>query len=118
GLLAGERNATTVESKTVVIVEPARDARTQVNPAYDNERYVQSQLRVLRSEALAGKVASALADGTTAADLLSSVRVSHVPETDVVEVVATADDAGRARLVAETYASTYLSTLQDRIDST
>lgn len=66
----------------------------------DPERYVASEMEVLRSQALADSAGNDMDPPLTAAAILESTEVSHVTGTDVIEVVARASSAGRARETA------------------
>jgi capsular polysaccharide biosynthesis protein len=116
GLLGGREAAPQYESRAIVILSPARDVRTQISLSGANERYVLGQIEVLRSSALADRVATRLGDVAPGGVELSSV--AHDPQTDVVALVVRADTAERAEAVAAGYAEAYLELLTEQVDTT
>lgn len=115
--LVNQRSATeTFESRAVLLVVPARDARVQINVTGADERYVLGQLAVLRSDTLASRVAARIGGDTTNAEVRSSVDFIHGDDTDIVEIVAVSSDLERATLIADGYADSYLQSLADQLD--
>lgn len=104
------------ESRAVLLVVPARDARVQINVTGANERYVLGQLAVLRSDTLAAAVADRIGGDTSTAELRSSVGFRHNNETDIVEIVAASNTPERARILAESYADGYLRSLAEQLN--
>jgi len=104
------------ESRAVLLVVPARDARVQINVTNENERYVLGQLAVLQSRALAERVAVSLDDGTTASALLSTLSLNHIPETDIVEVVVRTPVPERSSTIADAYVDAYVASLSEPVD--
>ena len=103
------------ESRAVLLVVPARDARVQINVTSENERYVLGQLSVLQSNSLAERVSEQLDDGTTAKEVLDSLSLNHLVETDIVEVAVRTSGAVRAQTIADAYVDAYIALLQDQV---
>ena len=105
------------ESRAIILVSPPSESRVQVSFNSDPDRYVLSQLSVLRSESLAAQVATRVPAGTTT-EVLESVAIEREPETDIVEIVSKAGDAERARVLAQTYLDIYFESLRAAVDET
>lgn len=73
----------------------------------DPERYVGGQLRLLSSGALAAKAAKRL-PGQSVESIVTSVSLSHVTGSDLVDVTAVATRASQAKAVADALADTYV----------
>jgi len=115
--LAAQRSAeASFESRAVLIVVPARDARVQISVTGANERYVLGQLAVLRSDTLANQVVQSLGGDVTLAELRASVTLRHDSDTDIVEIVAASGNPQRAKSIADAYANEYLASLATQLD--
>ena len=80
----------------------------------DANRYLQSQLSVLRSLDLAEKTASTMGGTYTRQQVSTSVRVIERAGTDVVDMFAKAPTASEAARLADLYVHTYLEDLSDQ----
>ncbi len=111
GLLAGPGGPGTFESTATLSVEPPTPigAGTVFNSAPD--RYVVSQVNVIGSAGLAQQVADEIGDGATVVGVLASISIEQEPETDIVNVTASADSAARAQEIAQAYVDIYLANL-------
>ena len=105
------------ESRAIVLVSPPSESRVQVN-FNDPDRYVLGQLSLLRSDALADRVAIEIGEGATADSVLRGIDIIHEPDTDVVEIVAKNADPERARIVAQSYVDMYFDSLRSAVDET
>ncbi len=83
----------------------------------DPDRYVVGQLGVLESASLVNDVALKL--GVSITDVRESIEIEHEPSTDIVNIIATADNPDTARILAQTYVDSYMDDLDkaDRSDS-
>ncbi len=82
----------------------------------DPDRYVVGQLGVLESASLINDVA--LKVGLSITDVREAIEVEHEPGTDIVDITATAGDPETARVLAQTYVTTYTDDLDtERSDS-
>lgn len=93
------------ESKAVVLVVPT-------GATGNNDRYIASQLSILRSESFAQRVADRMDSGTSLAELKTSVVASQQLLTDVVDIVATSPTARRAQELAAAYVDEYFALLE------
>lgn len=92
--------------------------------AIDPERYVAQQGELLTSRPVLERAAEALGEGTTAGDVDGAVAVTTDPESDRVEVTATAGDPQEAAATAQAVADAYeavvsegqLARAQDAVD--
>ena len=97
-------------SRAEVLIEP--EVGVTENPemlgrVFFLEQELQTQLQLMRSEALAQRVAETLSMGSESA-VLSSISVSLVPDTRVIQVTAYDADPERAAQLAQTVAEQYL----------
>lgn len=118
GLVAGLGGEELYESRAVLLIAPPSQSALQVSFSGDPDRYVSGQLSVLRSQVLSERVAQELDDLTTAADVAASVRFEQAPLTDIVTIVATADDPEEAKALADAYLDVYFQQLRDQLDAT
>ncbi|MGK5110438.1 hypothetical protein [Geodermatophilus sp. CPCC 205506] len=79
----------------------------------DPERYVTSEMELLRSHAIATEAAAILEPPHPASDVREAIGLSHVTGTDVVEITARAETPARARDMANAVASTYVTRRQE-----
>ncbi|WP_298459302.1 hypothetical protein [uncultured Cellulomonas sp.] len=96
-------SATLLLDPTAVLVPGQRIATG------DPERYVDSQLRVLTSAALAERAAAELS-GTSAQDVQDALTLTQITGSDVVDVTAEAQTAEAARDLANAVAFAYVTT--------
>lgn len=113
GLRGPHNTGTTYESTAVLNIQPPTKATVNVfnvNP----DRYVQSQISVLKSETLAAQVAAKVTAEkaeVSVTDLKTMVKIEAVPTTDIVEITTTADDPDKAQIISHEYAQLYVDTL-------
>jgi capsular polysaccharide biosynthesis protein/Mrp family chromosome partitioning ATPase len=105
------------QSQAIILVSPPSESRVQVTFTNDPDRYVLSQLSILRSDALADSVAARV-EGETTETVLSAISIQHATKTDVVEVVAKYPDPERAKAVAQAYVDVYMDQLRNAVDDT
>ncbi len=125
GILAGELQVPRYQARTLLQVMPPNptslavtDALVQTGNPMRDRQFFNTQLNVLHSREIAGRVVDKLkladlpaAGGSRDAAvgvLLSAVTVEPVPETYVVEVKVTHNDPKDAALWANTLADTYM----------
>jgi Mrp family chromosome partitioning ATPase len=114
GLTTDKVASNSWESTAVLNIQPP--TRVNVNLFSTNpDRYVLGQLSVLESEELAATVADQVSKGSgqtiTPSDLRQIVKINHKPETDVVEITTTADDAAKSQAISQAYATIYVAGL-------
>lgn len=120
-LVLGALAATTVtgpsvkeyEAQSVMLIQPPSNL-TGGGGSTDANRYLQSQLSVLRSLDLAEKTASTMGGSYTRQQVSTSVRVIERPGTDVVDVFAKAPTGVEAARLADVYVQTYIEYLRDQ----
>lgn len=103
------------ESRTVFLLSQPSDASGVTSS--DPDRYVNSQISVLASDALAENVAARLDDGSSARAVRSSITIEHQPETDIVEVVVKTPDPERSQAVGTAYVDEYFAALSAQVES-
>ncbi len=103
------------ESVALVLVQPSDES---ISPAQSTapDRFVASQISLLESNQIAENVAEQL-PGETALTVSRSLEFSQREESDVVEIVATTDDAERSQGIAQTTADVYIDELTRRVES-
>lgn len=96
-------------ARAEVLIEPevAQSDPDEMGRVLFLEQELQTQLQLMRSEALAERVAETLSMGSEDA-VLASVSPSLVPDTRVIQIVATDADPERASQLAQTVAEQYL----------
>ncbi|MGH8998291.1 MAG: YveK family protein [Acidimicrobiia bacterium] len=87
--------------------EQLSQSNQQSRSAADADRYLQGQLDVVESQAVA-KVVSDQLGGADVKSLLEMVDASQVGTTDIVEITATDPDPARAAQVANAFAGAYI----------
>ena len=100
------------QSDVEVLVEP--DVPTTTDPAMLGrvaflDQELQTQLRLLQSEAIATRVAEALGLDTPTDELLDAVNAAVLPSTRVILLTAKDQDPDRAAELAQTFADEYLA---------
>jgi Mrp family chromosome partitioning ATPase len=98
------------ESRAVLLLVPS-SGNVLVSISNDSERYVSSQLAVLRSLELTESAAESLGDGTTANEIAGAVRFEHEPETDIVHVLVRTADPGRSQAIGDAVVTAYFDLL-------
>ncbi len=121
GLVLGAIGAATVSGPSVVQYEAqsavliqAPSSLTGGGGTTDPNRYLQSQLGVLKSLDLAEQTASAIGGTYTRQQVTNSVRIVERAGNDVVDVFATAPTAAEAAKLADTYVTVYIDYLRDQ----
>ena len=109
--LAGSSTAT-YESNAVLLIQQPTNASG--GGGADANRYLQSQVSVLKSLDLAEAVATSMGSGFTRESVVTSVRITERAGTDIVDVFATAADAPTAAKLANSYVDIYLADLRQR----
>lgn len=94
------------ESVALVFVSPPSDG--EIVFVNDPDRYVQGQLTVLQSLALAQEVAAAIGDESAAA-VVGNTNFRQITDTDIVALTAKATTPERAQLIAQTYIDLYIA---------
>lgn len=100
------------ESNAVLLIQQPTNASG--GGGGDANRYLQSQVSVLKSLDLAEAVATSMGAGYTRDTVEESVRIVERVGTDIVDVFATAPDAVSAATLANTYVDIYLADLKQR----
>lgn len=97
-------------SATRIYLQPDSPAE-QLNPGQlafrDPARFVQAQIDIMSSEAVAREAGRAVG-GLTAKDIERRVSVRSSPQSDVLEISATDTDRERARRIADAVVSSYI----------
>ncbi len=116
GLALQGPSSKSYESKSVLLIEPPSSALAGQVFNNDPDRYVISQLSVLRSVTLSERVASQFS-GETTKRISKAVKITQTPKTAVVNVVATEPDPEHARQIADAYVTLYIDDLRTRANS-
>ncbi len=114
GLLKGT-DPVGYESRAVLLLSQPSDASGMTSA--DPDRYVNSQISVLSSDALAENVAARLDDGSSAGAVRSSITIQHQPETDIVQIVVKTPDPKRSQAVGNAYIEEYFAALSAQVES-
>ncbi len=101
------------EAEAIVLIQPPESV-TGGTTVLDANRYLQSQLSVLRSLDLAEKVATTMGGTYTRDAVAEAVRIVENPGTDVVDVYATSGVPAEAERLANVYIDTYIDDLKNR----
>jgi capsular polysaccharide biosynthesis protein/Mrp family chromosome partitioning ATPase len=113
GYNASGSTSSTYEARTVVLVQPPSNVTGGTGVA-DADRYLQSQIGVLRSLDLAESTATALGGTWTREQVAASIRVEDRVGTDIVDVYAAHADPNEAQNLANTYVELYKESLEQR----
>ena len=81
---------------------------------YDADRYIQSQVEVIKGRSIAERVASQL-PGETTDSVDRSIRVEQRLKSDIVDVFAVSASPERSQLMANTYVDLYIKDLNDTV---
>jgi len=120
GLILGALAAVTVsgptstkyEAQSVILIQ--QPASINGSGSQEANRYLQSQLGVLRSLDLAEETAAKMGGSYTRTLVSNSIRVIERPGTDVVDLYAQAATPADASELADTYVTTYIEDLRAR----
>jgi uncharacterized protein involved in exopolysaccharide biosynthesis len=114
GLMADPEVSSDYESTAQLSVQPPTRATVNIFSS-DPDRYVVSQLAVLESVDLAEDVAKRITEQfgeeITVAALGELVEIEQTPESDVVTVTTTIDDAQKAAAISQAYVELYVDGL-------
>ncbi|MEM7339173.1 MAG: hypothetical protein AAF467_11025 [Actinomycetota bacterium] len=114
GLLVPAPTGAEFQTTAVLLVQPPTRATPSFSPP-NADRYVASQLEVLRSPRLAQAVADqvniALGVALDGPSVAERTEIEPLPETDIVEITVTADSDRLAQTTAQTYAAIYVASL-------
>ncbi len=120
GALAGfaveNRGGSNYESEAIMLVTPPSESRVNVTFTSDPDRYVVGELSVLRSTALAERVASEVGGGISTIQVKVATVFTHEPRTDIVRVVASTADPELSKLIADAYLKLYFSRIKAAVD--
>lgn len=116
GFLASRDEGVVYVSQGTLLLTPPSESRVQVSFTNDPDRYVVSQLSVLRSEQLAEQVAARVGQGLTTGDIGGSTQITHAPKTDIVEVFASTSDPELSRQIVDGYVELYFDALKSQVD--
>lgn len=111
GLLSGG-GGNVYRSRGVLLISPPADSAFSFSS--DPDRFVISQLSVLRSDIIADRVAALVEREATAAFVSSVVTFDHEPETDIVEVFVETGDPELSQTIGAAYLDTYVALLRDQ----
>jgi Mrp family chromosome partitioning ATPase len=125
GLLSDPQTSSDYESTARLSVQPPTRASVNVFSA-NPDRYVVSQLSVLESQDLAEDVAERITlqfgEEISIAALRSLVKIEQVPESDIVEITTTVNDAQKAAAISQAYVELYVDGLattdEDQVQKT
>ncbi len=104
------------ESEAIMLVTPPSESRVNVSFTSDPDRYVVGELSVLRSTALAEKVASKVGGGVGTAQVRLATVFTHEPRTDIVRVVASTADPELSKAIADAYLDLYIERINTAVD--
>jgi len=120
GLLLTDESAASYESLGTVLVSPPSESLFQVSFTNDPDRYVVSQLSILRSEALAERVATRVSDemgrDISTAEVGTALTVRHSSKTDIVDLVVASPEPELSRLIVDAYIDLYFTSLRDQVN--
>lgn len=94
-----------------VLVEPEVETTDpdMAGRVFFMEQELQTQLQLMESEVVGARVAEALSLGIAPRDVLDKARASVLPETRVIQIVASDTDPERAAQLAQAFADEYLT---------
>lgn len=102
------------ESHAVLLVVPA--GSTPANTG-NNDRYIASQISVIKSDSMAANVAERLGNGEPASLVQRSLTVTQQLLTDVVQLVAVAPTAEQAKALNQAYIDEYFALQTAQLDA-
>lgn len=104
------------ESQAVLLISPP-DERAPGVFTGDPDRFIEGQLKVLRSQQLARRVADRLDDSPAPAEIAGEMDFLLEPRSNIVDVTARAADGERAEQIVTLYLEEYLELLQEEVDA-
>jgi Mrp family chromosome partitioning ATPase len=107
-------NATSTARSSLIIQPPASSLGGNINFA-DPDRYVDTQLTVLKSPAITNRVMQSLQLVGDVSAVSSRVQLAHVPKSDLVKIFATAGTDKEAIDLANAYASEFIKDQDSRL---
>lgn len=107
--------STSYQSEVLIEVLPPDSARTS---AAQPDRYVLTQMEVLRSRELAAEVAERLGTADGPGPIRRNTTIEQIVDTDAVSVQVRLGDPAEAQTVAQTIAAVYVEGLQAADDAT
>lgn len=113
GLLSGS-GTDSYRSRAVLLVSPPADSAPTFSG--DPDRFVISQLSVLRSDVIAERVIEIVGRDVTTTFVSSAVTFYHEPETDIVDVTVVTDDPEFSQIIGNAYLAAYVGLLVDQAD--
>lgn len=117
GFSLHNRAAETYSSDAILLVTPPSESQVSVSFNNDPDRYAVGQISVLRSSALADRVATRVGGGIGGAYVGSTVTITHEPKTDIFHVTAKTSDPKRSMDIANAYVDLYFQDLNDAVTS-
>ncbi len=111
GALVDTGDTVEFQSDAVLLIQPPTTSQT-ISVSGDPDRYVQGQLNVLESLALAEAVSQSLGDPNSA-NVRNNSEFNQISDTDIVIVSATGDTPIRAQLVTQAIIDTYIAIQRD-----
>jgi Mrp family chromosome partitioning ATPase len=115
-LLSLTGNATSTARSSLIIQPPASSLGGNINFA-DPDRYVDTQLTVLKSPAITTRVMETLQLSGDVSEVSSRVELVHAPKSDLVKIYATAATNKEAIDLANAYASSFIADQDSRLES-
>jgi Mrp family chromosome partitioning ATPase len=109
-------NATSTARSSLIIQPPASSLGGNIN-FVDPDRYVDTQLTVLKSPAITSRVMETLQLAGDVSAVSSKVQLSHEPKSDLVKIFATAGSDKEAIDLANAYASSFIADQDARLDT-
>ncbi|MFN8021001.1 MAG: hypothetical protein U0Q03_05670 [Acidimicrobiales bacterium] len=120
GALAGfgieNTGGSNYESEGIMLVTPPSESRVNVSFTSDPDRYVVGELSVLRSTALAEKVANKVGGGITTGEVKASVEFTHETSTDIVRVVASTAEPELSKAITDAYQDLYFERINTAVE--
>lgn len=110
--LLGSGGVSSYRSHAVLLVSPPADSAPTFSG--DADRYVISQLSVLRSNVLAERVAGTIGGGTTISFVSSAATFDHEPETDIIGIDVVTSDPELSQAIGDAYLEAYVVLLADQ----
>lgn len=98
-------------ARAEVLVEPEVETTDPMlaGRVFFLEQELETQLRLMESEVIGARVAESLSLGVSGRQVLDDVQASVVPDTRVIQVVASDTDPERAAQLAQSFADEYLA---------
>lgn len=113
GFLVQQGGGSQYRSLAVLLLQPPSEDPITVTG--DNERYVANQLAVLSSSDLTAQVATALGEDFNQAEVGAAIDFVHIPETDIVQIIAEHPEPVKAQAIANGYLDQYFVRLGEEI---